>query len=344
MTLRIGIIGAGKIVRVRHLPEALSNPHAEVAAICDVVDARTKDIAQKYGCEPYTDYRQMIQDPGIDAVIVAATNTTHAEMTIAALNAGKHVLCEKPMATSLEDAQNMLDAAKTSGKQLMIAHNQRLEPAHIKAKEIVQSGELGRIFSFTSIFGHPGCEFWAIEGENTWFFKSEIAGLGVLGDLAVHKLDLMRYLLCDDFTEATATISTLDKTYPDGRLIDVEDNATCILRTARGAVGTVITSWSYQIEENRTSIYGEKGVLEIYADPDFPLMVQKDHETGTYYRLGKKSTNLEQVKSGIIDAFVDALITGDQVPIPGIEGYKALEALMACYQAAKTGKRVTIGQ
>jgi predicted dehydrogenase len=343
MTIKIGIIGAGQIVRVRHLPETQANPHAEVAAICDVVEARAKEMAQEYDCKAYFDYRQLILDPEIDAVIVAATNTTHAEMTIAALKAGKHVLCEKPMATTLEEAQNMLAAAKMSGKQLMIAHNQRLEPAHIKARDVIQSGQLGRILSFTAIFGHPGSEYWAIDGENTWFYISEIAGLGVLGDLAVHKLDLLRFILDDDFTEATALIDTLAKTFPSGELINVEDNAICILRTAKGAMGTVITSWTYQVEENKTTVYGEKGVLEIYADPDFPLIVHHDHETDEYYRLGKKSTNVEQVKSGIIDAFVDALHNETDVPIPGIEGYKALEALIACYHSAQTGKRVRIG-
>lgn len=343
MTIKIGIIGAGKIVRVRHLPETMMNPHAEVVAICDVVEARAKEMAQEYDCKAYFDYRQLILDPEIDAVIVAATNTTHAEMTIAALKAGKHVLCEKPMATTLEEARNMLDAAKASGKQLMIAHNQRLEPAHIKAREIIQSGKLGRILSFTAIFGHPGSEHWAIDGENTWFYKSDIAGLGVLGDLAVHKLDLIRFLLDDDFIEATAFVDTLAKTFPDGERINVEDNAICLLRTGKGAIGTVITSWTYQVEENKTTVYGEKGVLEIYADPDFPLMVHQDHSTGEYFRLGKKSTNVDQVKSGIIDAFVDALYLDAEVPIPGIEGFKALEAVMACYHAAQDGKRVQIG-
>jgi UDP-N-acetylglucosamine 3-dehydrogenase len=342
MSLKIGIIGAGKIVRVRHLPETHSHPHAEVVAICDIVASRARELAVKYDCQAFTDYLEMIENVEMDAVIVAATNTTHAEMTIAALNAGLHVLCEKPMATNLEDAQKMLAAAEASGKQLMIAHNQRLEPANIQAREILQSGKLGKILSFTTVFGHPGCEHWAIDGENTWFFRKEIAGLGVMGDLAVHKLDLMRYLLDDNFIEATAFMGTMAKTYPNGESINVEDNAICIVRTEKGILGSIITSWTYQVEDNRTTIYGEKGVLEIYGNPDFPLAVHYNHENGEFYKLGRKSTNLDQVKSGIIDAFVDALIHGGNVPIPGIEGYKALEAVIACQEAAKTGQHIKI--
>ncbi|MFW5714668.1 MAG: Gfo/Idh/MocA family protein, partial [Brevefilum sp.] len=286
MKLSVGIIGAGSISRYRHLPETALHPDAEVGAICDVVESRAEEIAREYRCKAYTDYRQLIQDPDLDAVIVAATNTTHAEMTIAALESGKHVMCEKPMATSLEDARAMIEAAEKSGKQLMIAHNQRLEPANQKAKEILQSGKLGRVLTFNSVFGHPGSEDWAIDGADTWFYRKEITGLGVLGDLAIHKLDLLRWLLDDDYTEATAFLSTLSKTYSTGELIDVEDNALCLLKTARGAMGNVTASWSYQKENNSTSIYCVNGVLEIYVNPDFPLVVHYDHQHAEFHKLG----------------------------------------------------------
>jgi predicted dehydrogenase len=280
----------------------------------------------------------MIQDPELDAVIVAATNTTHAEMTIAALDAGKHVMCEKPMATTLDEAQKMIDAAERSGRKLMIAHNQRLEPANQKAKEILQSGKLGKVLTFTSIFGHPGSEAWAIDGADTWFYRKEVTGLGVLGDLAIHKLDLLRWLLEDEYTEATAFMDTLAKSYPTGGLIDVEDNALCVLKTAKGAMGNVTASWTYQKENNSTTIFCEKGVLEIYVDPDFPLVVHYDYKHAEYHKLGKKSTNVEQVKSGIVDAFIDAIVEDHEVLIPGLEGYKALQAVIACQKSAETGQ------
>ena len=342
MILQIGIIGAGTVVRVRHLPETHSNPHTKVAAICDIVESRVNEMAAQYDCKAYTDYKDLVQDPEIDAVIVAATNTTHAEMSIAALNAGKHVLCEKPMATNLADAKNMLDAASKSGKQLMIAHNQRLENAHIKAKQLINSGKLGKILTFTTVFGHPGSEDWAIDGEDTWFYKKDITGLGVLGDLAIHKLDLVRWLIDDDFTEAMAMLGTLSKTYPSGELIDVKDNAVCLLSTKKGVLGTMIASWSYQKEENSTKIYGQNGVMEINTHPDYPLIIHYDHEQAEFHKTGKQSTNVQQVKSGVMDAFADALINEKEVPIPGIEGYKALEAVIACQVAYQEGNKVTI--
>jgi len=342
MTVKVGIIGAGSIARYRHLPETTMNPHAEVGAICDLVEARAHEIGQEYHCKAYTNYRAMLQDPELDAIIVAATNTTHAEMTIAALEAGKHVLCEKPMATTLEDGQKMIDAAERSGKKLMIAHNQRLEPAHQKAKEILQSGKLGKVLTFSSVFGHPGSDAWAIDGADTWFYRKKVTGLGVLGDLAIHKLDLLRWLIDDDYIEAAAFIDTLAKSYPSGELIDVEDNALCILKTAKGAMGNVTASWSYQKENNSTTIYCENGVLELYVNPDFPLVVHYDFQHAEYHKVGKKSTNVEQVKSGIVDAFIDAIVEGREVPIPGPEGFKALQAVIACQEAAVSGKVVKI--
>ena len=342
MTIKIGIIGAGSIVRHRHLPETQDNEYAEVGAVCDVVEARAKEMAAKYKCKAYTDYKDLIADKDLDAVIVAATNTTHAEMTIAALKAGKHVLCEKPMATNLQDAQKMIDTASETGKKLMIAHNQRLEAANQKAKEIIQSGKLGKVLTFRSVFGHPGCEYWAIDGESTWFFKKSITAMGCLGDLAIHKLDLLRWILEDDYVELCAFADTLSKTYPDGELIDVEDNATVILRTEKGATGTVIVSWTYQKEDNSSTFYCDNGVLHLYADPVYDVIIDYDHERAEYHKTGKKSTNVEQVKSGIIDAFVDCIVNDTEPLIPGIEGYKALETVLACLESSSSAKVVKI--
>lgn len=342
MTIKVGIIGAGSIARYRHLPETRDNEYAEVGAVCDVVKARAAEMAMKYNCKSYTDYKELIADKDLDAVIVAATNTTHAEMTIAALLGGKDVLCEKPMATNLKDAQMMIETAEKTGRKLMIAHNQRLEAANLKAKEIIQSGKLGKVLTFRSVFGHPGCEYWAIDGESTWFFKKSITAMGCLGDLAVHKLDLIHWILEDDYTEVCAFADTLNKTYPDGNLIDVEDNATCIVRTKNGATGTVIVSWTYQKEDNSSTFYCEKGVLHLYAHPDYSIIIDYDHDNAEYHLTGKKSTNVEQVKSGIIDAFVDCIINDTEPLIPGPEGYKALETVLACLESSETGQVVKI--
>jgi len=343
MKYQFGVIGAGSIARKRHLPELLDNPHVRIAAVCDSVLERAKEMTDIYGGKAFSDYRDLLAMKGLDAVIVCATNTTHAEMTIAALQAGKHVLCEKPMATALTAARAMIEAADQSGKFLMIAHNQRLAPACAKAREILQSGKLGKVLTFQTVFGHPGSEYWAIDAGRTWFFDRQVAGLGVMSDLGIHKIDLVRWLLDDDFVEAAAMAGTLNKVNAAGSLIDVEDNALCLLRTKKGILGTVTVSWTYQKEDNSTVFYCEKGALRIYAHPDYQLIVDYSNTEGEYHKVGEIPTNIKQVKSGVVDLFVECLVNNQEPEISGEEGYKALETVMACFEAIESKRVVSIG-
>src|SRR5271157_4448006 len=147
MTIRVGIIGCGSIAEFRHAPEYAENPEAEIVAYYDPKTPRAEKLAGLYGGKVVKDYTAIIEDKTIDAISDCSTNEMHHLITTKALKSGKHVLCEKPIATTLEDAQEMLDAAQKSGKILMIGHNQRLAAAHQKAREILQSGELGRVIT-----------------------------------------------------------------------------------------------------------------------------------------------------------------------------------------------------
>ncbi len=139
--LKIGIIGCGSIAKHRHMPEYHASSGAVIAAVCDINEGRAKGFADLYEAKAYTDYRELLDDTDIDAVSVCTPNYLHAPISVAALNAGKHVLCEKPMATSMEEAQDMIEAAHKNGKKLMIAHNQRFVPSHKKAKELIARGK-----------------------------------------------------------------------------------------------------------------------------------------------------------------------------------------------------------
>jgi len=283
-------------------------------------------------------------DKDLDAIIVCATNVTHAEMTIAALKAGKDVLCEKPMATSLDEAREMMKAAKETDKLLYIAHNLRFAPAHIKAKEILHSGQLGKVITFRSVFGHPGCEFWAIDKKNTWFFKKAVAQFGCLGDLGIHKIDLMRWILEDEFVEISAFVETLNKKNSAGDLIDVEDNAPMLLKTKKGITGNIIFSWTYQKEDNSTVLYCENGVMNIYGDPDYQITIQRNDNSSDYYKIGEIPSNVKQVKSGIVDSFIDCIINKNEALVTGKDGYEALKVVFAALESSKLKKVVAIEQ
>jgi len=335
--IRFGLIGAGSIAIYRHAPEIYNHPNGEIAAICDIRPERAEALAEEYGVEDvYTDYRDVLKRKDIDAVVVATPNKYHAPITIAAFEAGKHVLCEKPMATSLEDARKMIETAKKTGCKLMIGHNQRLMPPHVKAKEILESGVLGRVLTFRTTFGHPGPEMWSQDkGPHTWFFKKEEAFVGSMGDLGVHKTDLVRWLLGEEVVEVGAFVETLAKRNDKGEIIDVDDNAVCILKMESGAVGQLAASWTYRGgEDNSTRLYCEKGMMVIAEDPDWQVIVYFEDGQIAQYQVGRVATNEEQVESGIPRMFIDALLEGRDPEISGEEGYKALAIVMACLESA----------
>ncbi len=343
--IRFGLIGAGSIAIYRHAPELDAHPDAEILAICDIRRDRAEALAEEYGVEDiYTDYQDILKRKDIDAVVVAVPNRYHAPMTIDALNAGKHVLCEKPMATSLADARAMIEASKKTGRKLMIGHNQRLMAPHIKAKEILDSGVLGRVLTFRTTFAHPGPEMWSQDkGPHTWFFKKEEAFVGSMGDLGVHKTDLIRWLLGEEVVEAAAFVDTLAKRNEKDELIDVDDNAVCILRMESGAIGQLTASWTYRGgEDNSTRLYCENGMMVIGEDPDWQVSVYFSDGQAAQYQVGAIATNEVQVESGIPRMFVDALMAGRDPEISGEEGLKALAIVLACVESSQTGKFVKV--
>jgi UDP-N-acetylglucosamine 3-dehydrogenase len=345
MPVKYGIIGCGAIAQRRHIPECVANPESKLAALADPVKERVEELASKHGAKAYVDYKDILKDPSIDAVIVAGPNALHAQQTIEALNAGKHVLCEKPMATTREDARAMLDAAKKNRKFLMIGLNQRLMPPHVKAKKILTSGALGKVLSFRTAFKHPGPEGWSVDAGKSWFFKKGQAFMGVTGDLGVHKADLLRWLLGQEFTDVGGFVSTLHKRDAEGKLLDLDDNAYLTLRTTGGIIGSMILSWTnYGAEENYTVLYCENGVLALGTDPVWGVIV--DYKTGEreMHKVGEMSTNIKQVASGIIDSFTKSIATNTPPEIDGMEGYRSLDVILTAMEAAKESKTLKIAQ
>ena len=342
--IKIGILGCGKIAQVRHIPEYADNPNCELKGFFNPTRARAAEMAAKYGGVVYDTAEELLADPAIDAVSVCAANNAHAELTIKALRAGKHVLCEKPMAVTLADCEEMVKAAKESGKLLMIGQNQRLTMAHELAKKMIADGEIGRILSFRTTFGHGGPETWSITpGNNTWFFDKTKAAMGTMADLGIHKTDLIQFLLGENVVRTTARLTTLDKRGADGKLIGVDDNAICIYEMASGVIGTMTASWTlYAAEDNSTVIYGTAGELRIYDDPAHSIVLKKKGEEPRCFDVEKIQTNDNQTKSGVIDLWVDCLVNGKESPISGESVLPAMRAVFASIESSETGKAVEI--
>jgi predicted dehydrogenase len=340
----IGVIGCGSISISRHISEYYSREDCVLVGYYDPKKERAKKMADKYGGKVYKTLEEMLGDKEIHAVSVCTPNKCHAPISISALKAGKHVLCEKPMATSVKEAQEMIDTAEKERKFLMIGHNQRLAAAHIRAREILQTGDLGRVLTFRTTFGHGGPEYWSQDmGKHTWFFKYDEAFIGAMGDLGVHKADLIRWLIGDEIVEVKAYVTTLDKTNEKGEPIEVDDNAICLLKSAGGIYGTLTASWTYYgAEDNSTVLYCSNGVIKIYDNPDFPIEISRKNREKVFYQVGKIQTNNNQSASGVIDMFIDAINSGKKPEIDGNEGFMALRIVLACLESARTGKTVRI--
>ncbi|MDD3334183.1 MAG: Gfo/Idh/MocA family oxidoreductase [Eubacteriales bacterium] len=335
---KIGVIGCGKIAQVRHFPEYSAREDVKIAALFDMNPVRTREMAEKFGAKAYDSYKELLADSQIDAVSVCSSNASHAEISIAALNAGKHVLCEKPMAVTLEDCEAMVEAAKRNHRLLMIDQNQRLTDAHQQARELIRKGAIGRPLTFRTSFRHGGPETWSVDpGSNTWFFDKSKAAMGAMADLGIHKTDLIQFLLDQRIVETTATLCTLDKKFSDGSPITVDDNAFCIYRMSGGATGIMTASWTnYGSEDNSTMINGTEGILRIYDDPDHPLILMKKNGETQFLDAGQIQTNDHQTQSGVIDMFVECL---NHPAKEGISGESVLDAMRAVFASLDSSER-----
>lgn len=334
--LRVGVIGCGSIAKNRHIPEYAQNPNVKLVAFSDGLLDRAQEFSDRYGGTAYNDFQEMFANEQLDAVSVCAPNALHAPISIAAMKHGLHVLCEKPMSITLQEAEEMIQIAEENNVQLMIGYNQRYFFPHIIAKQVIQSGKLGKVISFSTTFAHGGPEQWSVEKDKSWFFSKDKAFVGSLGDLGVHKIDLISWMLDEKIVEVSALIARLLK--PG----NVDDNATIIAKTASGALGTITTSWThFPGENNSTTVHFENGSIKLIADPEFPLIIEYRDGAMEKYRTEDFSTN-EVVNSGVIDGFVEALINQQAVPISGQDGLDSIKVVLAAVQSSEERRTISI--
>lgn len=343
---KIGIIGCGKIAQVRHIPELNANPEAQIIGYYNPTRSRAEEMAAKYGGKVYETIDEMLADADIEAVVISLANVAHAEVSIKALESGKAVLCEKPMATTLTECEAMAAAAGKANKPLMIAQNQRLTKAHQMARQMIAEGRIGRVVSFRTTFGHGGPETWSINpGKGTWFFDKQKAAMGAMADLGIHKTDLIQYLLGQNVVKVKAVLTTLDKTDAAGALIGVDDNAICIYTMEDGAIGTMTVSWTYYgAEDNSTILYGTRGIMRIYDNPDFAIEIINSDGSKEQLDVEPIQTNDNQTTSGMSDLFVMVLERGEtqDFPISAASVLPAMRVIFAAIDSDREGKEIII--
>lgn len=249
--IKVGIIGCGGIANGKHLPTLAKMPEVELVAFCDLIPERAEEAAKKYGAlgaKCYTDYHELLADPAIDNVRVLTQNREHCRITVDALNAGKHVLCEKPMSITSAEAQEMIDARDRNGKILAIGYQHKFDSDVIYVKQDADKGAFGEIY-------HAKCRVLRRRGVPTWgvFTNAEESGAGPLFDIATHALDALLYMM-DNYEPRMVLGVTYDKLkeLPDGtnpfgnwkpEEFTVEDSAFGFIVMKNGASIILECSW-----------------------------------------------------------------------------------------------------
>ena len=349
--LKVGVIGTGSI-SLEHLTAYKKHPGVEIHALCDVDETLLKKRGGEYSVTRlYTNVEDMLRLPDLQAVSVCAWNAVHAPITIAALKAGKHVLCEKPMATNSKDAEAMQKAAKESGKLLMIGFVRRFGNDCAILRDFINQGSFGDIYYAKATYlrrkGNPG----------GWFGDKSRSGGGPLIDLGVHVIDLTRYLMGNPKPVSVygATFQKLfdrknaksDPGYraagaTDHDICDVEDLASAMIRYDNGAVVTVEASFSLNIAKpvGRIELFGTKAGAKL--EPELEIYTEMNGYLADVTLPMRTSLSFDGLFQNEIAHFVDCVTAGVPCLSPAEDGVTLMRILDAIYESAATGHEVVL--
>ena len=335
MTIYWGILGAGKIAESQMAPAIAAVPGLELVAVSRRSLDAAQEFADRHGAQrAYASAEELLDDDQVNAVYVATPPHLHARQTVLAAQAGKHVLCEKPMALTTGEARAMVDACRAGGVALTICHYQRFNARHQRVRSLVEGGAIGQVtaarINFSDRFPpQPG----------VWHHNPEISGGGPVMDLGIHCIDLLRYL-CGPAESVTALMDTLvDES-------QVDDTATLLLRLSSGAQAVVTSHWTTANHEpertNGLEIWGTEG--SIVAAP-----ISAKDSAGTLRVLTAEGMQDYAVEPGgprphvaLLEAFGEAVAGKGLNPIPGEEGLAGLAVVEAAYESARSGHSVAL--
>ncbi|MDF2540732.1 MAG: oxidoreductase [Herbinix sp.] len=349
--IKVGIIGTGSI-SVQHIESYISNSNVELYAFCDINEERLKFMAEKYNItRTFTDMNEMLALKEIDAVSVCTWNSAHAPCAIAALNAGKHVLCEKPMSVSEEDAKAMKEAADRNGKLLMIGFVRRYGNDCKILKDFIQTDYFGEIYYAKATYlrrkGNPG----------GWFGDKSRSGGGPLIDLGVHVIDLVRYLLGNpkpvsvygatfhklaDRKNIKGKQSYTSSNTTDHDICDVEDLASAMIRFDNGAVFTIEASFSLNLkkDEGKIELFGTKGGAKL--DPELEMYSEVNDYLANVTLDAETSLSFDGLFANEVNHFVSCITDGTPCISPAQDGIEIMAILDAIYKSAQTGHEVIL--
>lgn len=345
--LKIGLIGAGGIARGCHIPGFKSIPdECEIVWLCDVSpDAVSEASKLAPGAKTTANYHDILSDPEVDAVAVTTPNKFHMQPTIDAFKAGKHVLCEKPLAMNAGEAKAMCAAARESGKLLQVALQMRFGGGARFMKDFIDAGHMGDIyFARAQALRRRGVPHWGV------FIDKEQQGGGPLIDIGVHILDFTLFLMGypKPVSASGKTWDTLGKNPElvnpwgdyDRSKFTVEDMAVGFIRFDNGAVVSLESSFMANIKEDlfRTELFGTKAGALVKGGGNDPIEVYSEQNRQLFDMMPRNVPNVESTHTAEIQAFVRAVANGQPSPVPGENGLTLNAIFDALYKSSETGR------
>jgi len=336
--LRVGLIGCGNIGLGGHLPAYIHIPEAEMVAVCDIVEERAQEAARLSGATPYTDYREILKREDIEMVDICLPTDLHAQAAIAAIKAGKHVLCEKPMAHTLKAAKAMIEAMRENGVKLMVGHVRRFDHRYASIKAQVDAGKVGR-----PIFIRLAERQFLPFPPDAWHWDTRRGG-GVILDIGVHVTDMFRWFFCEDAIEVYAIAKSVRET---AQAAGSFDHALITCKLPGGKVGFAEVSWAYPKGFGgalyaHLDIVGTEGKIH-YSDEDTnPMLVyspERGHELPLYFRF---MSTTEYAFEEEIRHFVRCILKDREPAVSLEDAYAALEMALAAQRSAETGEPVKL--
>jgi len=340
--IKVGVIGSGFEASI-HAESFKSLSAAKVVAAASPTKAHIRAFVDKYSIPKwFTDYREMLKVPEIDVVTIAAPNTFHSQMTVDAAEAGKHVVCEKPLCMNLEEADAMISACRKNGVKLMYAEELCFAPKYVRAKQLVDEGAIGKMYLVKQSEKHFG-------PHSDWFWNVEKSGGGVLFDMGCHAFEYMRWMY--DKAKAESVYADMS-THVHKELTRGEDDSLAIVRFEGNRKGLAEDSWAKPGGmDDRVEIYGSEGVIYAYLHMGISLVTYS--EKGYGYAVEKAPmtrgwtfTVYEELWNyGFpqeMEHFVKC-VAEDEKPIEtGEDGRATLEMILAAYESARKGRKVSL--
>ncbi|MBW4593561.1 MAG: Gfo/Idh/MocA family oxidoreductase [Brasilonema angustatum HA4187-MV1] len=331
------IVGLGEFATKQIMPSFAECKKSKLVALVSGDRAKAEKYAQQYSVNPkniynYQNYDSIRNNPEVDIIYIILPNALHAEYTIRGVQAGKHIMCEKPMAITVAECQAMIDAAKKANRKLMIAYRAQYEPYNLAAIELARSGKLGKLKLITSDHGR---NLNPKEPQDRWRVQKKLAGGGSLYDIGIYSLQAARYITGD---EPVAISAMIYSTPNDPRFREVEENVNFVLRFPSGVLANCSSSYGYS-NTKRIQVFGSDAVLELDPATDY-----YKHRLIIKSKNGNQEQKIEDNNQFAleIDHLSESIIQNKQPKTPGEEGLQDVKLMQLIYEAARTGKTIKV--